>query len=144
MKPFLCSCIILCGCTISDRYRISDEDARRVRAMTPEERAATAVPATRDGKPTWVRASALDFSDADASKGVRARTRSPMMTAGSTLTWIGTAISVAGTVLFFTFSDGDKHWAGAGVALSAEAVMWTGTALWIVAAGKHAGEVAPH
>jgi len=142
-RVILCSCIILCGCTISERYRISDEDARRVQAMPLEQRAVTAVPATRDGKPTWVRASALDFNDADASKGVRARAPSPMLAAGSALTWIGTGISVAGTVLFFTFSDGDKHWAGAGLALSAEAVMLTGTALWIVAAGKHAGEVPP-
>jgi hypothetical protein len=139
----LCNCtILLCGCTITDRYVLDADTARRAQVLqsTRDE----PVPATRQGKPVLVRSSALDFRDARASGNsveVKARARSPMMTAGSTLTWIGTAISVAGTVLFFAYGDFDKHWAGAGLALSAEAVMWTGTALWIVAAGKHPQEV---
>jgi hypothetical protein len=143
----LCSCIIfLSGCTLHARYQLDADLARRVQALPIEGRATTAVPATHKGKPLLVRGSALDFHDAVASGNsltVKAHAPSRMMTAGSALTWIGTAISVTGAVLFFGFSDFDKHWAGAGLALSAEAVMWTGTGLWIAAAGKHAGEVAP-
>jgi hypothetical protein len=142
--------LFLCSCTITDRYLVTAETARRLEAMPVVERAATAVPAIRDGKRVFVRGSALEVSpeihDARASQNfpaVKARAPSPMMTAGSALTWIGTAVSVAGTVLFFTFSDGDRHWAGAGLALSAEAVMGTGTGLWIAAAARHPQEVAP-
>jgi hypothetical protein len=141
----LCGCIILlCNCIITDRYLIDADVARRAQALPAS--TDTPIVATRQGKPVLVRSSTLDFRDARASGNsveVKARAKSPMMTAGSALTWIGTAISVAGTALFFAYSDGDKHWAGAGLALSAEAVMWTGTALWIVAAGKHPQEVAP-
>ena len=159
----VCNCIILlCGCTITDRYVLDADTARRAQTLPPA--SDEPIPATRQGKPVLVRSSTLDFRDArvtergersERKRGnaepvarpsqnsveVKARARSPMMTAGSTLVWIGTAISVAGTVLFFAYGDFDKHWAGAGLALSAEAVMWTGTALWIVAAGKHPQEV---
>jgi hypothetical protein len=108
------------------------------------QRTSTAVPATRQGRPVLVRGSTLEIDDAALSGNsleVKSRAPNRMMTAGSALTWIGTAISVAGTVLFLGFSDFDKHWAGAGLALSAEAVMWTGTGLWIGGAGRHPQEL---
>jgi hypothetical protein len=137
---------LLCSCTITERYLVSPQSAHAAAQLPETERASTAVPATtRKGKRTFVRASTVQWNDARASGNdleVTSRAPSPMMTAGSALTWIGTGISVVGTALFFAFAGGDEHWAGGGLALSAEAVMWTGTALWIVAAGRRPQEVA--
>jgi hypothetical protein len=141
----LCGCIMLyCGCVTTEKYLISGDSLRRLQAMPVAERASLAVPATRQGKPVLVRGSTLQIDDASRSENsleVKSRAPNRMMTAGSALTWIGTAISVAGTVLFLAFSDFDRHWAGAGLALSAEAVMWTGTGLWIAGAGRHPQEL---
>jgi hypothetical protein len=139
---------LLCGCTITDRYVVSAQSAQSLQQLPEAERASAAVPATnKKGKRTYLRASTIQWNDARASGTdleVTARAPSPMMAAGSALTWIGTGISLVGTALFFAFQSGsDPYWAGAGLALFAEAIMWIGTGLWIVAAGKRPQEVAP-
>ncbi|HEY7955173.1 MAG TPA: hypothetical protein VII38_07760 [Polyangia bacterium] len=65
----------------------------------------------------------------------RSTTRSayqrPMVKAGIALTAIGSAISIAGTILYFSTS-GDPHTTGLILAPSAEPLMITGTVLWVV------------
>src|SRR5207244_1442587 len=99
------------------------------------ERNRLAVPASAKGRATFVRGSSVDLHTTRGSGDqleVVARAPSKLVLAGSLLTWIGTAISLTGTVLFIAYRDGgDKYWAGIGLAVSAEAVMWTGTGLWI-------------
>jgi hypothetical protein len=56
-----------------------------------------------------------------------------LVTAGTALTVVGSAMSVTGTVLYFT-TDGDARWTGAGLAAAAEPLMIAGTVLWVVGA----------
>ncbi len=137
--------IFLCSCTMTDRYVISAQSANTV-AQTPN-RESLAVPATtKKGTPVFVRGSTIDLHSSRSSGDsleVVARAPSRYVLAGSLLTWIGTAISLTGTVLFIAYRSGDPYWAGIGLAVSAEAVMWTGTGLWIYGAGHHPQEVPP-
>jgi hypothetical protein len=128
---------------MTDRYIVSGQSANAL-AQTSE-REHVAVPATtQKGKLVFVRGSTIDLHSAKASGDsleVIARAPSKYVLAGSLLTWIGTAISVAGTVLFIAYRSDDPFWAGIGLAVSAEAVMWTGTGLWIYGAGHNPQEV---
>jgi hypothetical protein len=142
----LCICIIFgCGCTMSDRYLITQPTATTLAQTSDLQN--LAVPATtKKGKPVFVRGSTIDLQSAKPSGAgveVVARAPSKFVLAGSLLTWIGTAISVTGTVLFIAYHSGDPYWAGIGMAVSAEAVMWTGTGLWIYGAGHNPQEVPP-
>jgi hypothetical protein len=58
------------------------------------------------------------------------------------MVWIGTAISLAGTVIAIAGS-GDLRFAGEITALSAEPIMLTGTGLWIAGAARRPFEVPP-
>ena len=137
--------LFLCSCTMSGRYLITQPAANTL-ARTSD-RQNLGVPATtKKGKPVFVRGSTIDLQTAKPSGEsleVVARAPSKLVLAGSLLTWIGTAISVTGTVLFIAYHSGDPYWAGIGMAVSAEAVMWTGTGLWIYGAGHNPQEVPP-
>jgi hypothetical protein len=140
--------LLLAGCSVGDRYLISGETARALSPLSAKERAATAVEATRkkDGKRAFVRGSAVELNGAKPAGDrldVWARVPSRMVVAGQALTWIGTGISVAGTIVFFSFRGGEKHWLGGGIALGAETVMLTGTGLWIAGQLGHPQEVPP-
>lgn len=67
---------------------------------------------------------------------VRSRTAARRIVAGSALTWIGTALSLAGSITFFATSDKqpELHLASGVVAGVAEPIMITGTVLWILGA----------
>ena len=69
-----------------------------------------------------------------------------MITAGSILTWIGTAVSLAGTVMVAVGKVQDStplFYAGGISALAAEPIMWTGTGLWIAGAMRRPYAVPP-
>lgn len=69
-----------------------------------------------------------------------------MITAGSILTWIGTAVSLAGTVMVAVGKVQDStplFYAGGISALAAEPIMWTGTGLWIAGAMRRPSEAPP-
>jgi len=138
----LIASLALAGCVVSDRYVVSAETTRALAAMPESARSNVAVAATRkkDGKPVLLRGSTIDVSQPGASD-VKAGMRSKMVIAGQALTWIGTGISLAGTVLFFGFHGGTLHDAGGGLALSAESIMWTGTGLWIAGQRAHPMEI---
>ena len=145
----LVAALWLSGCVVSEKYVVSAESVKALAARPASERVGIAVPATREGKNVFVRAETIDLSATEAATAtatatatqVKARARSRMVIAGQALTWIGTGISLAGTVLFFGFDGGVKHWAGGGLALSAESIMWTGTGLWIAGQRSHPQEI---
>ena len=69
-----------------------------------------------------------------------------MITAGSVLTWIGTAVSLAGTVMVAVGKVQDStplFYAGGISALVVEPIMWTGTGLWIAGAMRRPYAVPP-
>ncbi len=93
-----------------------------------------------DGQRVWLRTSAVDWSGAATLPGhrdgllVRARAYNPALTAGSTLTWVGTAVSLLGSGLFLAGrvrGDEALFLAGSLTALTAEPVMWAGIAYWL-------------
>jgi hypothetical protein len=142
IRALLLSTLLAAGCVVSDRYLVSSGATRALTAMPEPARAHVAVPATRkaDGKQVLLRGSTIDLSQPGATE-VKAGMRSKMVVAGQVLTWVGTAISWTGTGLFFGFHDGVKHWAGGGLALSAESIMLTGTGLWIAGQRSHPMEI---
>jgi len=112
-------------------------------ALRPSEAAAsapiwTAAQRRSDDKKVWVRSAAIDWTTAsslgDQGLLVRARAYNPAVTAGSTLTWLGTAISLLGSGLFLAGrvrGDEALFLAGSLTALSAEPVMWAGIGYWL-------------
>ena len=108
----------------------------------PSERPANQVfiQATRrsDGQPVWLQSAAIDWRTATSAPGatlqVRASAKNPAVTAGSALTWVGTAISLVGSGLFLAGrvrGDEALFLAGSFTALAAEPVMWAGIAYWL-------------
>lgn len=98
------------------------------------------VPAVRrsDGRSVMLRSSAIDWRTATSAPGVpllvRASAKNPVVTAGSTLTWVGTAVSLVGSGLFLAGrvrGDEALFLAGSFTALAAEPVMWAGIAYWL-------------
>jgi hypothetical protein len=136
--------LLLSGCLVGQRYRVARGTWDALIRLAPEERARVAVAARREpsGPAIWVRGSSLLPGPADSGPEVRvaARRYSGMVTAGSILTWVGSAVSVAGSVLYFTAGGGWRV-AGAAMAGAAEPVMMTGTVLWVVGGLKHADEI---
>lgn len=140
------------GCVSHERYLISRSELVAVAQARTQGNAdgngpdfvADAMPASvpavrvKDQKPVRVRTSALRFDPARLPDteivSIEARALNRMVTAGSVLTWIGTAISLVGTGLVAAgkLRGDDGLFAIGGVmALSAEPIMWTGTGLWI-------------
>lgn len=147
--------LFLGGCWVTERYIATPEQVTQAAQVPAGEAAATALPVHRYrktagrevGKAVFLRADALARSQpelgptlpASAAAGLpassppvllRSRRYSPVVTAGATLTGVGTVISVVGTIIYFT-STGDTNLAGGIVALSAEPMMLAGTLMWI-------------
>lgn len=144
--------ITLCGCTSHERYVIERSAVDSL--VTPRDGVATpraiAAIRERDRRPVYVKSSALRRETLTPhgpdSYRVEARAINPMITAGSILTWVGTAISLTGTVLLAVGKVQDNNplfQAGGIAALSAEPLMWTGTGLWIGGALRRPYEVPP-
>lgn len=136
-------CLLLAGCVVHEDYLVEMprvDHVDHVDQVDPD----YPVPATRvrDGRKTFVRFRTIDApiasSEATDGKPVLVHTAAPSkrIAAGSALTWIGTALSLAGTVGFFVApaSDTDLRVASGVVAGSAEPVMIAGTLLWIFGA----------
>jgi len=144
--------VVGAGCVSHERYLIRRSDlvavaeqraAGNTEGKLPDSVAdsvADSVPAVRkqDHKPVRVRASALRYDVARLPDteivSLEARAINRMVTAGSVLTWVGTAISLLGTGLVAAGklrSDDRLFIVGGAMALSAEPIMWTGTGLWI-------------
>ena len=127
------------GCASQERYLVTRQelDASLDGAAHP------AIAATRqkDRQPVYVKVSTLQrqtlVPHGDGTFQIVARAKNPMITAGSVLTWIGTAISLVGTTLVAVGKVQDNtllFYVGGISALSAEPLMWTGTGLWIAGA----------
>jgi hypothetical protein len=127
------------GCWVSHRYVVDAAELQRGQEVV----AATRV---KDGAQVRLRASTIDPASWEPQPTqpptvkVKSKARSSMVLAGSLLTWIGSAISITGTVLYFAGS-GDLHTAGLITAPSAEPLMITGTVLWVVGLIRHPQEV---
>jgi hypothetical protein len=144
---------LLClgACSVTTRYTATPEQLAQAAQVPADEAATTALPvyrlvgANKPPKPVYVRAEDLRAAQpetlvAAAAPTVRSRRYSPMVTAGVTLTTIGSIISVVGSVIYF--ASPDNQLAGGIVALSAEPMMITGTVLWIVGLMRPPQEVA--
>ena len=105
------------------------------------------IPAVRHkgGQAVWLRPQTLQWQHrvddpADPTHvRVQARAYNPLVTAGSALTWVGTTISLVGTGIFFARLNQPTDalfFTGAGLAVSAEPLMWAGTILWLVGGGR--------
>jgi hypothetical protein len=119
--------VLASACVVRGRYLVERDDRARLEALPAEARARAAVPAVRadDGRRVWLRAAALHGDDTR----VDTVERSAMVSWGAALTWIGSALSTVGTVLFFT-TGGEAHIAGAALAAAAEPAMGIGAVLW--------------
>jgi hypothetical protein len=126
--------VCLSGCWSRERYLI--EPAVLVRAARRE----------KGGRQVYVRASALPEAPLQlapqAPSGLPVRievaARNQALTAGATLTWVGSVLSVAGSIVFFTLlargeQDSPLFVASGVTALVAEPIMWAGTILWPLA-----------
>ena len=144
--------LLLSGCFVTERYIATPEQVTQAAQVPPGEAHSTALPVYRYrktaghevGKAVFVRADALAGSQPEpglllatgtsptavSPLVLRSRRYSPVVTAGATLTGVGTVISVVGTIIYFT-STGDTNLAGGIVALSAEPMMLAGTLMWI-------------
>lgn len=131
----------LVGCYSHDSYLLTRE---QVDAAAQEPAAAIQAERVSDHKRVWVKTEALRQAASSASPqpasdlvSVSLRAYSPKISAGAALTWIGTGISLVGTVLVVVGKIQDNNpifYAGGITALAAEPLMWTGTGLWIAGA----------
>lgn len=147
--------VLLSGCWVTERY-IAAPEQLALAAQIPAGETVTALPVHRYkkspghevGKAVYLRADDLAQSWPEPENAlpavaaatiptagsppvvVRSRRYSPVVTAGAVLTGVGSIISVAGTIVYFT-STGDTNLAGGIVALSAEPMMLAGTLMWI-------------
>lgn len=148
--------LLLGGCWVTERYIATPEQRAQAAQLPAGDAMVTALPVHRYkktpgrevGKAVFLRADALAQGQEEpgstlppasaAAVGesgsapvvLRSRRYSPVVTAGATLTGVGSIISVVGTIIYFT-STGDNNLAGGIVALSAEPMMLAGTLMWI-------------
>jgi len=138
--------LTLSGCFVGQRYAVSAAELARARALSPAERAALSVPAERLKHPAHVHihADAIRYDLLPAPAPPTTGGQTGVVTAGRhsrklltahLLTWIGSAISIAGTVLFLVNLDQKDatFYSGVGLAATAEPLMIAGTVLWIQA-----------
>ena len=131
--------MLLSGCMVPHKYFVDEKDL----GLLP-------IPAVRikDGAHVRLRTDTIDLTStvrpASGPLTVVARAKSRMVTAGSLMTFIGSAISIAGTIVFFVgYSRNDATLMKAGYisAPSAEPIMITGTVLWVLGARSHPQEI---
>jgi len=134
--------LLLSACTAGETYLVKPDVAQSLRQMSTEERATLAVPAER-GKletPVTVRGETLQLDRAtplaDGRLRMKAKRYSPMVAAGSALTWIGTGIAYVGVGMFAArFQQRDEIFtAGWATRVAIEPVLLIGTALWVLGA----------
>jgi hypothetical protein len=139
--------LLLAGCLTGDHYYVAQTALDAADRLSPDERAHTALPARerKTGKTAFVRSSTIDERGAveNGEVAIRARAPSRMILAGSILTWVGSAISIGGTLMWLLTSKGPVYDAGIGLTASAEPIMIAGTVLWIVGGLRHPETVAP-
>lgn len=147
LTTLLCPIVLSAGCVSEDRYVIQHHDLAQVQQSAQRSELVNAVRAS-DRKPVRVRVLALQQETiaphGDGTFQVRARAKNPIITAGSVLTWTGTAISLIGTAIFAIGKVKDDQalfYLGGISALSAEPLMWAGTGLWIYGAMRPPYEV---
>lgn len=137
----------LVGCSTHEWYLVPHNPAgvptaapRRARDLGGPASAEASLPAQRrsDGKRVWLKSSAIDWETStrsnDTGLQVVARAYNPAVTAGSTLTWVGTAASLLGSGLFLAGrirGDEALFLSGSLTALCAEPIMWAGIAYWL-------------
>ncbi|HMY60045.1 MAG TPA: hypothetical protein PK472_17405 [Pseudomonadota bacterium] len=137
------------GCVSSERYILDRTAAEQLapNVVPPDERMSpqgldyVAAVREKDRRPVFVKTSALRKDTltplSPDSFRIEARGYNRLVTAGSILTWVGTAVSLAGTVIVAVAKREDNtplFYAGGITALAAEPMMWTGTGLWIYGA----------
>lgn len=159
--------LFLSGCWVTERYIATPAQRVQAAQLSTVYAETTALPVHRYkktpghevGKAVYLRADALTKAQEEpalplpsgtavggAGPGgapvvIRSRRYSPVVTAGATLTGVGSIISVVGTIIYFT-STGDNNLAGGIVALSAEPMMLAGTLMWIFGILRPPQEVA--
>ena len=149
----LATLLSLAACTETRTYIVDAAALAELRALSPAARAKTLIPAQRvtppnakvtkdNSGPAQVKAAALVSGRELSSDGgrvvIETRARNRLLEAGHALTWIGSAISIAGTALFLpnvlrrTPEEEQRFLIGGPIALGAEPIMWAGTALWVL------------
>jgi hypothetical protein len=129
----------LAGCTVNHAYVVDPAALAAPGEFVAARRA-------KGGAAVEVRASAIDRASAqpqpDGTTRVVARARSRNLDAGVAMTLIGSAISIAGTIVFFTGLESRdiRYTTGLILAPSAEPLMIVGTVLWILALRRHPQE----
>jgi hypothetical protein len=123
--------LALAACTISDQYLV-ERSALHARPPILDARRA------KNHKPVRLYASAIRPETLtpvdDTTVRLTAAAKSRLLPAAHVLTWVGSAMSIAGGILFFASQDGtDAKLAGWILSPAAEPVMITGTILWILA-----------
>ncbi len=134
------------GCSVSESYLITGEQLTQAAQVPPPEADHTALPVHRYvtpapgrdvvGKAVFVRATTVQQGLAAAGglpAVLRSRRYSPVVTGGVALTVIGSVISIAGSIVFFSTlnTSGDTNLISGVIALSAEPMMLAGTLMWI-------------
>jgi hypothetical protein len=140
------------GCYTHEPYLVDSAQLARARALGDGDRGRAVIEAHRakDGRAVHLLAATLQVDEArpetPTTTRVPSHTLNRMVTAAQVLTWVGSAISVAGTIVFVAH-HADLHDATAStagiVALSAEPVMLTGTMLWIYGQTRNRPEEVP-
>ena len=159
--------LLLSGCWVTERYIATPAQRVQAAQLSTVYAETTALPVHRykktpgheAGKAVFLRADALSQGQQEteltlppgaagvaagpsgAPVVIRSRRYSPVVTAGATLTGVGSIISVVGTIIYFT-STGGNNLAGGIVALSAEPMMLAGTLMWIFGILRPPQEVA--
>jgi hypothetical protein len=141
------SCLLAAGCLAGARYRVAPPLVEQVAHMPAAERAGVAVPAVRDKGGAEVRLRGdtlrLEPMPSAAPDGVHLTAAAPsrMAQAGIILTFLGTPVSIVGTILLLA-THGATQTAGIAMAAGAEPFMQAGTILWIVGLLQRPQEVA--
>ncbi len=129
----------LAGCMSHESYSIALQPLAEAQALASDARAHAAIPAIRlhDGHAVYLSGTRID---ATTTSPVTIVAPSRLVKAGVILTLVGTAISLAGSGLYF-FGAGRTRLAGEILAPGAEPLMISGTILWIVGALRPPGEL---
>jgi hypothetical protein len=133
--PLVLALALLAGCYARDAYTIDAATLRQVAALSPADRARAVVPARReaDGRAVDLRARAIPAAALDPTTATAVHISTdepnPMVTTGSILTWVGTALSIVGTLGFLT-ANGDAKWVFGAIELLGEPAMLAGCVLW--------------
>lgn len=146
------------GCVSHERYVLDRTVAEQIGTATagtttgpaPEVPEYVSAVREKDRRPVFVKTASLQKETLTPlgtdSFRIEARGINRLITAGSILTWVGTAISLAGTAIVAVGKLQDNtplFYAGGITALAAEPLMWTGTGLWIGGAMRLPFEVRP-